>query len=96
MKQLLGILTFSIVLLASPFCANAQCAMCKATVEKSEGGQATFKERAKGLNTGILYLMCIPYLLAGIIGYYWYKNSKAERDRKDKVQGIIRSKVSKV
>lgn len=74
--------------------ASAQCAMCKATVESSEGKQATFQERAKGLNNGILYLMCIPYILAGVIGYYWYQNSKKERDRKDKVQSILRSKMS--
>lgn len=75
---------------------NAQCAMCKATIENSTGEQATLQQRAKGLNNGILYLMCIPYILGGIIAYYWYKNSKKERERKDKVQSILRSKMSKV
>lgn len=52
----------------------AQCAMCRATVEASiVDGQTTI---ASGLNTGILYLLIMPYLLIGTIAYFWYKNSK--------------------
>jgi hypothetical protein len=49
----------------------AQCAMCKAVVESdlAAGG-----ETAKGINNGILYLMAIPYLLIGVVGYLIYKN----------------------
>jgi hypothetical protein len=95
-KQILGILSLLCLLQLAYLPASAQCAMCKATVEKSEGGQATFQERAKGLNSGILYLMCIPYIMAGIIAYNWYKNSKKERERKEQVQSVIKSKMSKV
>ena len=45
----------------------AQCAMCRAVLE-SEQGQAT----AKGINDGIIYLMAIPYILVGGIGYIIY------------------------
>ncbi len=47
---------------------NAQCAMCRAVLE-SEEGQST----AKGVNNGIIYLMSIPYILVGGIGFliYW-------------------------
>jgi hypothetical protein len=41
-----------------------QCSMCRAVLQ-SEEGQAT----AKGVNNGILYLMAIPYLLVGIVGW---------------------------
>lgn len=41
-----------------------QCSMCRAVLQ-SEEGQAT----AKGINNGILYLMAIPYLLVGIVGW---------------------------
>ena len=41
-----------------------QCSMCLAVLQ-SEEGQAT----AKGINNGILYLMAIPYLLVGIVGW---------------------------
>ena len=47
---------------------EAQCAMCRAVLE-SEEGQST----AEGVNDGIVYLMSIPYILVGGIGFiiYW-------------------------
>lgn len=74
--------------------AYSQCAMCKATVEKGESSKAPLEQRAKGLNNGILYMMSIPYIMAGIIAYFWYKNSKKERERKNEIQRIIKSKMS--
>jgi len=49
------------------FSAEAQCAMCRAVLE-SEEGQTT----AEGVNDGIVYLMAIPYILVGGIGYIIY------------------------
>lgn len=49
--------------------SNAQCAMCRAVLE-SEEGQTT----AKGVNNGIIYLMSIPYILVGGIGFLIYWN----------------------
>ena len=47
--------------------AAAQCAMCKATVESNiENGGKTV---GRGLNSGILYLMSVPYLVLGGIGF---------------------------
>ncbi|RZN84784.1 MAG: hypothetical protein EVB11_01660 [Winogradskyella sp.] len=48
--------------------ASAQCAMCRAVLESEEGQSA-----AQGINDGIVYLMAIPYILVGGIGYivYW-------------------------
>lgn len=72
--------------------ATAQCAMCRATVENNV---ADGDDRLGiGLNFGILYLLVMPYLLACIIGYLWYRNSKRSNERKIKIQGIIRSKMS--
>jgi|TARA_B100001939_G_C16936209_1_gene616107 hypothetical protein len=45
-----------------------QCSMCRAVLET--GADA---ETAKSLNDGIVYLMIVPYLLIGIIGYIVYK-----------------------
>ena len=53
------------------FQTNAQCAMCRAVLE-SEEGQAT----AKGINNGIVYLMVIPYILIGGLGYFIYRKLK--------------------
>jgi len=53
--------------------SNAQCAMCRAVLE-SEEGQST----AKGINNGIVYLMVIPYVLIGGLGYYIYRKLKSK------------------
>ena len=53
----------------------AQCAMCRATVESNvSAGDGGIGEN---LNTGILYLFFTPYLALAVIGYLWYKSSKA-------------------
>jgi hypothetical protein len=53
-----------IVLLLLPNPGEAQCAMCKATVESSVGQANSI---AGGLNKGILYIMAVPYLLLTFI-----------------------------
>ncbi|MFG6684946.1 hypothetical protein ACGK9U_00065 [Mariniflexile sp. HNIBRBA6329] len=50
---------------------NAQCAMCRAVLESEEGQTA-----AEGINDGIVYLMAIPYILVGGLGYFIYKKYK--------------------
>ena len=47
------------------FPVDAQCAMCRAVLESEEG-----QETAKGINNGIVYLMIIPYILIGTVGYF--------------------------
>jgi len=47
--------------------SNAQCAMCRAVLE-TEVNQSS----AEGINKGIMYLMAIPYVLVGGIGYFIY------------------------
>lgn len=54
------------------FDSNAQCAMCRRVAESSH--DAHDNNVGRGLNTGILYLLAIPYVLAGI-GFYAYKKS---------------------
>ena len=53
----------------------AQCAMCRATIEANAANSDKY---GVGLNTGILYLMCVPYIAAAVLGYLWYKNAKAK------------------
>lgn len=54
--------------------AVAQCAMCRSTLENnfSNGDPGI----ASGINTGILYLLVLPYLAVIVIGMLWYKSSK--------------------
>lgn len=49
----------------------AQCPMCRATAESNlqNGGTA-----GKGLNLGILFILSLPYLFVGTLGYLWWKN----------------------
>lgn len=54
----------------------AQCAMCKATLEANAKNTEKY---GAGLNTGILYLMVIPYIAASVLGYLWYRNAKLKK-----------------
>ncbi len=51
---------------------NAQCPMCRMTAESNlkAGGTA-----GRGLNRGILYMLAMPYLLVGTLGYIWWRNN---------------------
>lgn len=73
-----SIVLVSLFLIFTPE-THAQCAMCKASVETNING-STSKVGA-GLNTGILYLMTIPYLLVGALGYMWYRNNKKKNEQ---------------
>lgn len=70
MKNKIKYIFAFILLLLINNVANAQCSMCKTTVEGdlNQGGSI-----AKGLNTGILYLMAVPYLALMIGGYFFFK-----------------------
>lgn len=54
--------------------AEAQCAMCKASIESSvKSGQPS---PGAGINEGILYIMGIPYLLIAAAGFFIYRHMK--------------------
>ena len=57
--------------------AAGQCAMCRASVENNVSNGDT--SIGAGLNSGILYLVVMPYLMAGIIGFLWYRSSKKKK-----------------
>lgn len=59
---------FSILIFLFSIETKAQCAMCRAVLESEEGGV-----KAEAINDGIVYLMAIPYVLVGIVGYAIYK-----------------------
>ena len=50
---------------------EAQCPMCRMSAESNlkNGGTA-----GRGLNRGILYMLAMPYLLVGTIGFVWWRN----------------------
>ncbi len=49
----------------------AQCAMCKATAETAS--QNSSGSLAEGLNTGIIYLMLIPYTLLAVLAIVFFR-----------------------
>lgn len=57
--------------------SQAQCAMCRASLE-SEGNST----KLEAVNDGIVYLMVIPYILVGIVGYLIFRmyNKKKEEN----------------
>jgi hypothetical protein len=63
-KKYYFILFILIALVLVPNITEAQCAMCKATVESSQGQKNSV---AGGINQGIIYLMLIPYVLMAFI-----------------------------
>ncbi|MCE3282313.1 MAG: hypothetical protein K0Q66_1050 [Chitinophagaceae bacterium] len=66
MKKLLLIPFFVFAMIQ----VEAQCSICTKTA--SQLGE----KPAKGLNTGIVYLMVAPFALIGIIGYKWWKREQ--------------------
>jgi len=65
---------FILFILALTFTVNlnvqAQCSMCTINAEQ---GVKNGNTQTAGLNTGVLYLLAIPYLMALIVGVVWYK-----------------------
>jgi hypothetical protein len=51
--------------------------MCKATAETNQAGGGS---DAEGLNAGIVYLMAMPYVLMGTVGFFWYRSAKKARN----------------
>ena len=50
----------------------AQCSLCTKTA------QQLGEKPAEGLNSGIIYLMAVPFALVGVIGFRWWKNNQAD------------------
>jgi hypothetical protein len=59
---------FSIVFLLISVVSNAQCAMCRASLESS--GDTS---QGEAVNDGIVYLMAIPYVLVAVMAYVIYR-----------------------
>lgn len=54
--------------------AHSQCAMCRANAESNlKSGK---NKIGRGLNQGILYLMSVPYVLAGVGAWLLIRNKR--------------------
>ncbi len=70
-RKIVVVLFICVLTAAFTTTANAQCSMCSANAEMSTRNGNT---QGNGLNTGILYLLAIPYLLITGVGVLWYVN----------------------
>jgi len=59
------VLFFVLLIILIPTISEAQCAMCKQAAES--GLKNDPKSMARSLNSGILYLMAVPYLMLAFI-----------------------------
>ena len=67
---------FALLLLVLTMDAEAQCVMCKAVAEDSaEDGSL-----GRGLNSGILYLMGIPYAIMAFFAWFVFRKRKEATD----------------
>lgn len=69
MKIAVFILFFAVCFLVFSTGVFAQCSICSKTVMQMG------TKPAEGFNSGIIYLMIVPYIAIGIVGYKWWKNN---------------------
>ena len=69
-KGIHSFFTVLLLLLFNNASIFAQCAMCKSSVESDLAAGGSIGE---GLNTGILYLMAIPYVILMVGAYFFFK-----------------------
>ena len=81
------LLVLLILFLATHF-ADAQCAMCRATVDSnlSEGRGVI----GTGINFGILYLLSVPYLLVAGLFIVYRIQAKKELSKRLALEGRIK------
>lgn len=56
---------------------EAQCPMCRISAESNlkNGGTA-----GRGLNNGILFMLAMPYLVVGALGFVWWRSKRRDED----------------
>ena len=91
MKKILSYCALFVLLFMNNANAFAQCAMCKASVESdlNSGGSIGTK-----LNTGILYLMAIPYIILVGGAYLFFKKPIDEKIKAWKEKHFPRKQAS--
>lgn len=76
-KKFLSIFVLTLTLSFGTSEVQAQCPMCKMSAQSNlqNGGSS-----GKGLNFGILYMLCLPYVIVGTVGFIWYRNRRKDED----------------
>jgi uncharacterized paraquat-inducible protein A len=77
MKKVITIVLF-IALIALSQELAAQCPMCKTSLEEA---RKSGSQVGSTLNNGILYLLALPYTIAVVFGFLWWRNSKLKKQQ---------------
>lgn len=71
LKNKLAFLLLSLLMMAYNASSVAQCAMCRTSVESDlKNGDASI---GTNLNSGIIYLMTLPYIILMIGAYFFFR-----------------------
>ncbi len=73
-SQTLIIILFFLLIFV--FDSSAQCPMCKASLESAKENGTNV---GNTLNSGILYLLALPYSIATVFGVILYRNNKLRK-----------------
>lgn len=77
-KMIISLVTVLLLSTAvAPMPVDAQCPMCRMSAESNLKNGGT---EGQGLNKGILFILAMPYLVVGVIGYAWYRNKKKNEE----------------
>jgi hypothetical protein len=92
-KYIGKIVTFLVLFLLVSGNVWAQCAMCRGSVESTMGNGRN--NVGIGLNTGIMYLFVMPYLIFAVVGYMWYRNSKKNREERQLLEAQLQQAINR-
>ncbi len=71
-KLLFAGIIAAILIMALPEFADAQCAMCKASAESNQNAKGE-QHFGANLNSAILYLMAVPYIVLTFLAFLFFK-----------------------
>lgn len=71
-KLFFTLIIAAFIILALPETADAQCAMCKAVAESNQNAKGE-QHFGANLNSAILYLMAVPYLVLMFLAFLFFK-----------------------
>lgn len=77
MKKIFAVIAVFLISTFLHVSVQAQCAMCRASVENNVSNGDT--SIGAGLNNGILYLFIMPYLMAMVIAFFWFRSAKRKK-----------------
>jgi predicted S18 family serine protease len=79
MKKLIVLFVFIALTVSAAF---AQCPMCKASLNSGRNSKNKFERNVgDGINSGILFLMSVPYVLVAGAGFAFYKTALKKKSK---------------